>query len=226
MRRLRLFLGSVVGVVAAVTLGSGAASAREASGLLVKLSSFSGTATYGVDLGPESMTPIFFTEQVTWKLIGATQRRVKVSQTVMVPVRVTIKGAAHGQYAVIDQTGQVTSLVPYDCTSALARTQRASLRLTHRPSGANRLTFALIRPDGLDAGGATCTDKDQAETLSFPTGSKWLAAQLGYWLVASQLGTPISRITRQHQITHGCGSTPPCVERLQFESRVKFTVTR
>jgi hypothetical protein len=66
MRRLWIFLGLVVGVVAAATSGSGAASAQEASGLLVKLSSFSGTATYGEDLGPESMTPIYFTEQITW----------------------------------------------------------------------------------------------------------------------------------------------------------------
>jgi hypothetical protein len=223
---MRPRLGLVVGVVAAVTLGSGDASAQAASGLLVNLSSFSGTATYGEDLGAQSMTPISFTEQITWKLVGATQRRVKVGQTVTVPVRVTVKGTAHGQYAVIDRTGQTTSLVPYDCTSALARTQRASLRLTHRPSGANRLTFSLIRPGGLDAGGATCTDKEQAQTLFFPTGSKWLASQLGYWLVVYGPGTPVSRITGQSQITHGCGSTPPCVERLHFESRVKLTVTR
>jgi hypothetical protein len=222
---MRLCLALLVAVVVAVALGWSAASAQAAPGLLVKLSAFSGTATYGVDLGAQTMTPILFTEQITWKLVGATQRRVKIGQTVMVPVRVAVKGAAHGQYLVIDRTGQVTSVVPYDCTSSLSRLQRAELTLTHRPSGANRLTLALIRPEGLDAGAATCTDEEQAKTLFFPTGSRWLASEMAYFVLVSA-GQPVSRITGQSKIEHGCGSTPPCVERLQFESRAKLTVTR
>jgi len=195
--------------------------------MIVKLSAYSGTATYGEDLGAQSMTPISFTEQITWRLVGATQRRVKIGQAVTVPVRVSVKGSAHGQYAVIDRTGQITSLIPYDCTSALARTQYASVRLTHRPSGANRLTFALLREvGGLDAGGATCTDAEQAKTLFFPTGSRWLVLQMTYWLNVVADGQPTGRITGQSPITHSWGSTPPCVERLHFESRVRFTVRR
>jgi hypothetical protein len=212
---MRLRLALLVDVVVAVTLGWSAASAQAASGLLVELSAFSGTATYGVDLGAQSTTPILFSEQITWKLVGEARRRVTIGQTVTVPVRVTVRGAAHGQYAVIDQTGQTTSLVPYDCTSSMS----------HRPSGANRLTLALIRPQGLDAGAATCTDKEQARTLFFPTGSKWLASELAYYVLVSA-PQPVSRITAQPKIEHGCGSTPSCVERLQFQSRVKLAVTR
>jgi hypothetical protein len=220
-------LGLIVAVVAAAALGPGAAAQAAAPGLLLNLSTYSGTATYGEDLGPQSTTPISFTEQITWRLVGATQRRVMIGQAITVPVRVAVKGSAHGQYAVIDRTGQITSLVPYDCTSALARTQYASVRLTHRPSGVNRLTFALIREvGGLDPGAATCTDAEQAETLFFPTGSRWLVLHMIFSLNVIGDGRPKGRVTGQSPITHRCGSTPPCVEHLQSESRVRFTFRR
>ena len=217
-RRLRLLVFPAA--VAVLMVCSGQPSAAPA-GLGVTLSTFSGSATYGEDLSPESDTPIFFTERITWSLAGgAAHRRIGVGQTVTVPVRIKVTGSAHGAYAIVDQT---TTLVPYSCSASAVHVQQARVRLSRSAAAGNRLTATLIRAGALATGPVTCTDAEQARTFEFPTGSRWVADRLGSRVLVSRLGEQIDRTTSQTKVVHRCGSQPTCVERLQFRSRLKFT---
>jgi hypothetical protein len=213
-------------VVAAALMLVGAATASASSGVRLRVSVFSGSATLSEDIGADSDTPIFFTEQVRWSLPGAVERRVAVGQTVSVPVHIRVQGSAHGVYAVLDRNGDATDHVSYQCTSHASHTQAAHLRVTKAPSGALHLSLALLSPGGLDAGAAQCTDKEQAQTFMFPSGTAWVTSELTLHMLLPPVGAATDRTTRQpavrHNVPHPAYSTA-YLERAQFTSRLKFT---
>jgi hypothetical protein len=213
----------IAGAVAALLVLSSGQSASAASGLLVKVSAYSGTATFSEDLNPKSDTPIFFSDEITWSLPGAVQRRVAVGQTARVPVRIRVHGTVHGVYAILGPMGEATSYVPYDCTALWVGVQAAQLRLTRATNGVRRLTVELMRPETLHNGVLRCTDKEQGETVYFPSGSPWLASHLVSREPVARLGVQIERGTSRPTIRHVCGTQAPvCVERLKFTSRLRF----
>jgi hypothetical protein len=221
-----------VAVAAALALLAGGAPARAAAPAHIRVSVFSGSATLTEDIGGKTDTPIFFTEQVRWSLPGAVERLLRVGETAKVPVRISVRGSAHGVYAVLGPNGGPTQHVSYDCSSHATRVQNARARIVKSPAGVLHLTMTLINPGGLNAGAPTCTDKEQALTFEFPTGTDWIASQLKASGVltpvgAPAAGSPVSRTIplRVHDVPN-----PPYsiayIERAQISFRLGFTHLR
>jgi hypothetical protein len=218
-------------VVAASLLLLAAAPAAVASPVHIRFSAFSGDATLSEDMGAGGDTPIFFTEQVQWTLAHSAEARIAVGRPVKVAVRITVRGSAHGVYAVLDRNGNATQHVSYQCSSRATRTQNATARIFKNRNGVLRLTMALIAPGGLDPGAARCTDKEQAQTFEFPTGTAWVAAQLKETQLVPASGAPSespgthAHPVRVHDVPHPQYSVP-YVERAQFTARLGFTRER
>jgi hypothetical protein len=222
-----------VGIAAAATLMllAGGAPARAAPPAYIRVSVFSGSATLTEDIGGKTDTPIFFTQQIRWSLPGPVERRLRVGETVEVPVRVSVQGSAHGVYGVLDPNGSVTQHVPYDCSSHATRVQNAHARIIKSLTGVLRLTMTLINPGGLNPGAPTCTDKEQELTFEFPTGTAWVASQLKASGVLARVGAPAAGPV-SHTIplrVHDVPDPPysiAYVERAQFTVRLGFTHLR
>jgi hypothetical protein len=157
---------------------------------------------------------------------------LRVGETAKVPVRITVQGSAHGVYAVLGPNGGATQHVPYDCSSHATRVQNARARIVESSAGVLRLTMTLINPGGLNPGAPTCTDKEQALTFEFPTGTDWVASQLKASGVLARVGAPAAGPPVSHTVplrVHDVPDPPysiPYVERAQFTFRLGFTHLR
>jgi hypothetical protein len=206
--------------------------AMAASAVHIRVSVFSGAATLTEDIGAKTDTPIFFTEQVSWSLVAPVERRLRLGETAKVPVRINVQGSAHGVYAIIDTNGTATQHVPYDCTSHRTRVQNALARLVKSPNGVVHLTMTLFSPGTLYPGSATCTDKEQALTFEFPSGTEWTASQLKASGVLARIGAPAAGPPATHTIplrVHDVPDPPysiTYVERAKSSFRLGFTHLR